>query len=92
MGADALDDATHGGTQPVDFYGSTTWYSADGDLYFMAAVRFWHWGPDANGPRTKDIALASSRDGENFTFLHKRRPWLAPGLEGSAGSRSLWLL
>jgi hypothetical protein len=61
MGADALDTATHAGTQPVDYYGSTTWYSPAANMYLMAAVRFFHWGPDRNGPRTKDIALASSR-------------------------------
>ena len=49
MGADTLDDSTHGGTQPVDFYGSTAWYSPDGDVYFMAAVRFWHWAPEFGG-------------------------------------------
>ena len=91
MGADSLDTSTHAGTQPVDYYGSTTWFSTAAQMYFMVAVRFWHWGPDRNGPRTKDLALAASRDGANFTFV-KRTPWLRPGLEGSAGSRSMWLV
>ena len=81
---------------PVDYYGSTPWYVDHGEgygWYFMAAVRFWHWGPpgpDQPVTGTKDIVLAASRDGENFTFV-EHVPWLRPGLDGSAGSRQLWL-
>jgi hypothetical protein len=65
-------------------------------------VRFWHWGwgygainqfgYGANQPLTgtKDIVLAASRDGEHFSFVD-RSAWLGPGLEGSAGSRAVWL-
>jgi hypothetical protein len=56
-------------------------------MYWMAAVRFWHWGPAVTG--TYDVALAASRDGRNFTFV-ERTPWLSPGLDGSKGSRRLW--
>ena len=37
-----------------------------------------------------DLALASSRDGEHFTFV-ERTPWLRPGVEGSVRSRKQWL-
>ena len=79
MGADALDTSTHtygvmdGG--PVDYYGATPWYVDHGEgfgWYFMAAVRFWHWGPpgpDQPVTGTKDLVLAASRDGENFSFV-----------------------
>jgi hypothetical protein len=100
MGADALDTSTHtygvmdGG--PVDYYGATPWYVDHGEgfgWYFMAAVRFWHWGPpgpDQPVTGTKDLVLAASRDGENFSFV-EHAPWLSPGLDGSVGSRQLWL-
>ena len=42
-------------------------------------------------PGSKDLALAVSRDGANFSFVGERRSWLRPSREGSAGSRSLWL-
>jgi hypothetical protein len=73
-----------------DYYGSTPWYQPLGaghGIYWMAAVRFWHWGTAITG--TYDIALASSRDGRNYTFVD-RSPWLSPGLDGSRGSRRLW--
>ena len=100
MGADALDTSTHPyGTMdggPVDIYGTTPWYVDHGGgfgWYFMVAVRFWHWGrpgPDQPVTGTKDLVLAASRDGENFSFV-EHAPWLSPGLDGSVGSRQLWL-
>ena len=93
MGADAMDLATHAfknAYPPMDYYGSTPWYQPLGagfGIYWMAATRFWHWGSAVTG--TYDIALASSRDGRNFTFV-ERSAWLSPGLDGSRGSRRLW--
>ena len=91
MGGDEVDLATHAGTGvPMDYYGSTPWYQPLGSgygIYWMAAVRFWHWGSAVTG--TYDVALASSRDGRNFTFV-ERTAWLSPGLDGSRGSRRLW--
>ena len=102
MRADGLDNATHScwgdrPSIPMDYYGATVFY-ADG-VYWMAAVRYWHWGPGrvhaAGGseyyPGSKDLALAVSRDGANFSFVGGRRGWLRPTREGTAGSRSLWL-
>jgi hypothetical protein len=107
MRADAEDNSTHstwgsvagrGPFEPVDYYGSTVWYDADTKLYWMAAVRFWHWGPgqvrqpggSRYAPGTKDIVLATSRDGANFSFPTKSA-WLRPTRESSTGSRDIWL-
>ena len=42
-------------------------------------------------PGSKDLALAVSRDGANFSFVGERRSWIRPTREGTVGSRSLWL-
>ena len=112
MRADEQDLATHprsplppgSEAKPVmDYYGMTPWFVDQGDgfgLYYMATMRYWHWGPgnaDVLGgdipdqPGTKDIALAVSRDGESFEFLDGRKPWLRPGRDGTVGSRTIWL-
>ena len=105
-------DADH--IPAMDYYGATPWHvdtratgatphhgsaPPSSSLYFMAAVRFWHWGPaqahepggSHNGPGTYDLALAFSRDGVTFEFLGDRRAWVGPGREGSVGSRRMWL-
>ena len=42
-------------------------------------------------PAADDIALTTSRDGANFTFLGDRQPWLRPTDDGTVGSRNVWL-
>jgi hypothetical protein len=104
MSADELDNNVHEAiagniTPPVDYYGATPWWSPRGRVYWMAAVRFWHWGlggaHEVGGghlaPGTKDIAMTVSRDGKNFEFLGGREPFLRPTMDGTVGSRDLWL-
>eukprot|EP01045_Picozoa_sp_COSAG04_P001627 COSAG04_NODE_55_length_30619_cov_12.038991_26_plen_678_part_00 len=106
MAADTMDNKSHpaenAATPPVDYYGATVWVDRAG-MYWMAAVRNWHWdnGPFAwEGKAWKpggqplgsyDIALAMSLDGSHFEFLGERRPWAQPSRDGTAGSRRLWL-
>ena len=115
MRADAQDIALHPTAPPppgspaaehptpvMDYYGQSTFFVGDSTfgVYFMAAVRYFHWGPKeaeviggdiGDQPGTYDIALAVSRDGESFEFLAGRKPWLRPGMEGSVGSRRMSL-
>jgi hypothetical protein len=108
MRADALDNATHSTwtphLPPVDFYGATPWYAGAGSpgslpVYWMALVRYWHWGPGqahATGgsrelPGTYDQALAFSRDGATWSYVGDRQSWVRPSREGTAGSRRSWL-
>ena len=94
MRADALDNATHPSGDPehkpaLDYYGSTPWRDTASGMYFMAAVRYWHWSASApwHRPGTYDIGLAASRDGADFRFV-EREAWLRPGLDGSVGTPS----
>ena len=90
--ADALDNHTHTSWDarripPMDYYGSTPWWTGVGctnfSAYWMAAVRYWHWGPGnahtTGGSRTLpgsyDIALAFSRDGNTWSFIGDRQSW-----------------
>lgn len=83
----------------MDFYGATPWWSPRARMYFMAVERFWHWGlggaHEPGGghsmPGTKDVSLAYSLDGSNFLYLGGRDPFLRPTMDGTAGSRSVWL-
>ena len=106
MAADAMDNNSHpaenAAVPPVDYYGATVWVDRAG-IYWMAAVRNWHWdnGPFAwEGNHWKpggqplgsyDVALALSVDGGHFELLGERRPWAQPSRDGTAGSRRLWL-
>jgi hypothetical protein len=105
MRADAVDNASHTAwsksAPPMDYYGATPWIvdlGAQHHLYFMASVRYWHWGPaheaggSEAGPGTKDIALSVSRDGSSFDFLGDRLPFAQPTMDGTAGSRTVWLM
>jgi hypothetical protein len=103
MRADALDNATHTSWDPrapaMDFYGAMPWFDASTGVYWMAAMRFWHWGPgkahypggSRSSPGSYDIALLSSRDGAHFDYAGARHSWVGPGREGSVGSRRMWL-
>lgn len=106
MAADTIDNRSHpaenAASPPVDYYGATVWVDRSG-MYWMAAVRNWHWdnGPYAwEGNTWKpggqplgsyDIALAMSVDGSHFELLGERRPWAQPSRDGTVGSRRLWL-
>lgn len=107
MRADALDNASHPSwtpeIPPIDYYGATPWLVELGGgsrLYFMAAMRYWHWGPgqahqpggSREIPGTKDIALAVSRDGSDFELVGGRLPIARPTRDGTAGSRTVWLM
>ena len=106
MAADTMDNNSHpienAASPPVDYYGATVWVDRAG-VYWMAAVRDFHWN---NGPfawegkgwkpggqplGSYDIALAMSADGSHFELLGERRPWMQPSRDGTAGSRRLWL-
>ena len=102
--ADELDNDSHAAvagniTPPVDFYGATPWWSPRGRVYYMAVVRFWHWGLGGvhevggghSAPGTKDIAMTFSRDGKKFQYLGDREPFLRPTMDGTVGSRDVWL-
>ena len=61
-------------------------------LYFVAIHRFWHYDFLSVPTGKYDILLAASRDGaNNLTLLGGRTSWLRPTLEGTKGSRRLWL-
>ena len=102
--ADAADLAiykTATGQPPLDFYGATVFkYPDEQGLYVMLAMAFWHWYlRDANaalheklGPDTFDVRLAAGRDGQRFTRLGGRRPFIPQGPPGSFGAGMIWVL
>jgi hypothetical protein len=78
---------------PVDYYGATVFpYSEADDVYIMLAQAFWHWMPDTNGPGTRDVRLATSRDSHVFHRAGGRRPFLRMGPAGRFDAKGVWAL